>query len=98
MPWKKGSSRVVEIKLSDNTWEAFFAERLPQILDDEIKKEHALFYNAGEKLTAEELKDSIPVTFPMTHLFDEFPGIAKYPLEQWERDGHIALDMKGWCK
>ena len=71
---------------------------LPQILDDAIKKQQAQFYKASEKLTAEELYDIIPMTFPMTLLFAEFPGIAKYPIDLWEREGHLALDKKGWCK
>ena len=98
VPWKKGFSSVVEIKLSGDTWEAFSADRSPIILDDEIKKQQAQFYKAGEKLTAEDLYDSTPVTFPMTHLFGEFPAIAKYPIDQWEPEGHLALDRKGWCR
>ena len=34
----------------------------------------------------------------MTHLVGEFLGIAKYPIDLWERTGHLALDTKGWCK
>ena len=98
IPFKKKKSRAIEIKLDDGTWEAFLADRLPKNLDDEIKKVHADFYKAAEKCTAAELFDTTPVTFPMTHLYEEFPGIAKYPVDKWEREGNLVLDAKGWCK
>ena len=98
VPYKKGKSRAIELKLDDGTWEAFLADRLPKNLDDEIKRVHADFYKAAEKCTAAELIETIPVTFPMTHLFKEFPGIAKYPVDQWEREGELVLDQAGWCK
>ena len=37
VPWKKGASKVVELNVGGNVM-AFLAERLPEQLDDEIKK------------------------------------------------------------
>eukprot|EP00975_Prorocentrum_lima_P002337 509940-Prorocentrum_lima.AAC.1 len=57
--------------LEDGTWRAFMAERLPQMLDDEIKKCHEAFYDAARSLEPGALKDLIPITLPMTNLFTD---------------------------
>ena len=89
---------VAEIKCPDGQWTAFSADRLPQQLDDEIKKAQAAFYLAGRKLNAEELKDIIPVSFPMTNRCKGFPFIAYYPREEWDEQGLPRFSAKSWCK
>eukprot|EP00975_Prorocentrum_lima_P051345 10753866-Prorocentrum_lima.AAC.1 len=59
------------MRLDDGTWRAFMAGRLPQTLDDEIKRCHEAFYNAARNLEPGALKDLIPMTLPMTNLFTD---------------------------
>ena len=81
-------------------WEAVLAERLPTILDDEIKKHHAAFSVASDKLTPEQVYDALPISYPMTNVVDpnEMPGIARYPVWRWERGGAVCLTQAMWCK
>ena len=97
-PYRKGFSMVAEIKCPDGQWMAFSADRLPPQLDDEIKKVQAAFYLAGKKLNADELKDIIPVSFPMTNRCKGFPFIAYYPIEDWDEQGLPRFSAKSWCK
>eukprot|EP00975_Prorocentrum_lima_P051150 10715710-Prorocentrum_lima.AAC.1 len=71
---------------------AFMAERLPQTLDDEIKRCHEAFYNSAKKLEPAALKDLLPATLPLTHLFTDenglrHHGIARYPIDDWRARG-----------
>ena len=97
-PFKKGASMVVEIKQADNEWTSFVAERIPSELDDAIKGHRAKFYMAQKDLTPEELLDTLPMAFPMTHTIPEFPGVAQYPVDAWERNGAPRMTVKSWCK
>ena len=96
--YKKGFSMVAEIKCPDGRWTAFSADRLPPQLDDEIKRVQAAFYLAGKKLNAEELRDIIPVSFPMTNRCKGFPFIAYYPVEDWDEQQLPRFSQKSWCK
>ena len=87
-PFKKGASMVVDIKQADNEWASLAAERIPSELDDAIKGHRAKFYMAQKDRTAERLLDVLPIAFPMTHTLPEFSGIAKYPVDEWERQRH----------
>ena len=98
VPFKKGGSMVVEIKQENGEWTSFVAERLPEELDDEIKRVHAHFYMAQQDLTPEELKEILPISFPMTHNIKGFPGVARYPVDEWEAAGAPYFSVKSWCK
>ena len=98
VPYAKGFSMVTEIKCPDGQWTAFSSDRLPPQLDDEIKKVQAAFYLAGRKLNAEELKDIIPVSFPMTNKLKGFPFIAYYPIEEWDEAQLPCFSATSWCK
>ena len=41
VPWAKGASMVVELKMSTGEWQSCMADRLPAELDDELKCHHA---------------------------------------------------------
>ena len=97
-PWAKGASMVVELKLDDDTWTAIMAERMPSTLDNAIKGHHAKFYMSIGKLSPETLFEKIPIGFPMTHQVKGFPGIALYPVEEFERHGELMITEVGWCK
>ena len=98
-PFKRGESQVAELRLEDGSWTAFSAERMPHILDDEIKKAHAEFYKASTFLCADDLQDIIPITFPMTHVLTgpDFVGIAKYPIDDWVASGEPKITSAGWA-
>ena len=96
--YKKGYSMIAEVKCPDGVWAAFSADRLPAQLDDEIKKVQAAFYLAGRKLNAAELKDIIPVSFPMTNQCKAFPFIAYYPVDEWDERQLPRFSEKSWCK
>ena len=53
---------------------------------------------AAKDLTPDELLETIPMAFPMTHLLDDFPGVAKYPIDAWEEAGAPAMTSKSWVK
>eukprot|EP00975_Prorocentrum_lima_P041268 8670072-Prorocentrum_lima.AAC.1 len=38
MPWGRGASMVMEMQINVGSWEAFMADRFPEVLDDGIKK------------------------------------------------------------
>eukprot|EP00975_Prorocentrum_lima_P007674 1644239-Prorocentrum_lima.AAC.1 len=57
--------------MTDGTWEAFMAERFPEALYDEIKRVHEAFYLSAQQLGPEALKDVLPTSLPMTHLYEE---------------------------
>ena len=35
---------------------------------------------------------------PLTHTVPGFPGIAKYPVDAWEKMGAPAFTLKSWAK
>eukprot|EP00975_Prorocentrum_lima_P036144 7604358-Prorocentrum_lima.AAC.1 len=87
------------MQLDDGTWKAFMAERLPQLLDDEIKRSHEAFYNSARNLEPGALKDLLPMAFPMTNpLVDEAGvehlGIARYPIDEWKAHGAPVMETK----
>ena len=89
---------VMEVQLQDGSWTAFVSERTPQEPDDAIKGHPAEFYMAAKDLTPEDLQEAIPMSFPMTHLLKEFPGIARYPVDAWETAGAPFMSVRSWCK
>eukprot|EP00974_Lingulodinium_polyedra_P050185 4826203-Lingulodinium_polyedra.AAC.1 len=72
---------VVEMMNSEGRWMAFLAKRLPEQLDDVLKGRIAHFYLASRKLTPAALQATIPMGFPMTHMIESIPCIAKYPID-----------------
>jgi len=79
-------------------WEAFPAANLPPILEDEIMKNQLAFRRAADQMSPEELFRSLPMSFPTTHLWnpDICPAVARYPLDEWEKEGHLCIDEDGW--
>ena len=88
---------VIGFKHQDATWTAYVSERLPHALDMEIRKYRAEFYMEAAKLTPEQLQEVLPAGFSMTSLFEEFPGIARYPIDKWEEAGEPLITVKNWC-
>lgn len=53
-PWARGESTVLELKV-DGKWHAITAGRLPEQLDDEIKKLQYAWRSARLHVTAEDI-------------------------------------------
>ena len=104
-PWKKGESQVVEIELSDPVTQrpetfCFMAARLPQELDDEIKNHTGQWMLAAKNLSDEEILQSLPKVYPCAKNLvngDLLPGVGRFPVDQWIKDGRPILDAAGWC-
>ena len=62
------------------------------------KAKPAEFYMAARNLTPAELLASMPMSFPMTHLVDGFPGVARYPVDKWEAASAPIMSLKSWAK
>ena len=97
-PWAKGHSMVVEIMLKDGSWTAFISDRIPEELDDAIKGKHAEFHNAMNGMSPEELQALIPMDFPMRHIMEDFPMVAKYPIDAWEKMNSPYMSVRSWAK
>ena len=97
-PWARGPSKVVEMKV-EGEWVCFLAERLPDQLDDEIKKVQENWHRAQGQITVEEIKASIPLVFPSTNVINGkvYPGVSKFDFAKWEKDGQPVLSKAGWC-
>eukprot|EP00975_Prorocentrum_lima_P062969 12888620-Prorocentrum_lima.AAC.1 len=76
------------------------AERFPENLDDEIKKVHEAFYVSSQKLEPEQLKDMLPTSLPMTHIYEDdgtkHYGIARHPIDEWMALGEPVITVRHW--
>ena len=77
------------------------AVRPPRILLDEnfrVRYEFALRLNA---MSPDQIQKVMPICFPMTYVIDgrdgKFPGIAKFPVDQWIKEGRPIFDEASWC-
>ena len=53
---------------------------------------------AAGKLSADDVKELIPTTFPITHTVPDFPCIARYPVDQWATTGAPCFSTQSWYK
>ena len=102
IPWARGASKVVELRVG-NAIHAILAERLPEELDDEIKKVQYEWHRACGRTTAEQIAEAIPCCLPKSNLctHSRVPGIARFNFKQWKTDGCPTLLKAGWialCK
>ena len=93
---------VVELKI-DGVYKAFMSERLPEALDDAIKKKnYDKFKEVCNNLTPQEIYESLPTCFPMTHNImvngKPFRGVARYPLATSQAEGKPVMTRKHWAK
>ena len=110
VPWARGESQVVEVCISGRKphnpsaekWILFMADRLPAELDNEIKKVQSTgdhFIKAWAQLSDEEILSSIRKVYPReSNQIDpvRFPGVGRFPVDQWKKDGQPCLDAAGW--
>ena len=86
------------MRMEDGTWGSFMTARIPETIDDEIKKHNAAFLMAANTMSPDELFEIAPLSFPMTHPVPAFPLIAKYPVDAWEEAGAPFFDEDSWIK
>ena len=105
-PTMEDSTCVVEVQRGDNgEWEAFAADPLPMEIKDEIKMIQARTY-----LPSPTLENTLryprngkynfvtPLSPPNTHHLQDYPIVARYPLEEWELANRPNLSLIGWSK
>ena len=100
IPWAFGASYVVEMKVGDEVY-CMRAERMPNELDDEIKKVQLAWHKALGRTTKEQIRKAIPMCLPETNLccpdVCKVPGIAKFNFEKWSNEGKPILLAAGWA-
>ena len=99
IPWARGASIILELKCGDS-WMAMAAVRPPPILLDEIFRVRYEFALRLDAMTPSQIQQVMPICFPMSYLIDgrdgKFPGIAKFPVDQWEAEGRPIFDEAAW--
>ena len=103
VPWGRGESQVVEIDLEDENGilqpYCFIAARLPQQLDDEIKKKQAEWVRAQWQLSDKEIIGYLPKVYPCDKYLvnrELMPAIGRFPVDEWIADKKPILDTAGW--
>ena len=99
---------MVEVWSADTgQWEAFAADPPPLEITDENNVLLARRLPSPLTINAEatRVRDPrgwgrryAPLSPPNTHHYKDFPIIAKYPLEEWERANRPSLSPLSWCK
>ena len=105
-PTMEDSTCVVEVQKENYEWEAFAADPLPMEISDEIKQVQARSFLPSpiqaSRLWSPRRKGcyniNTPLSPPMTHHLQDYPIIARYPLEEWERCNRPNLSLIGWSK
>ena len=89
---------VLEFLLGDDTWTAIACASLPKDLDDAIEANLVEFNMAARNLSNEELIVGIPKSFEMDPWIYGFPGVARYPVEEWEAEGFPIMPVISWAR
>ena len=102
--WEE-STCVVEVRREDTRqWEAFAADPPPLEITDEINMLLARNFLPGPLRINRGCNPRswgehfAPLSPPHTHHYQNYPIIAKYPLEAWELANRPSLSPSGWCK
>ena len=95
VPWARGASKVIELRMQDGNWACILAERMPQQLDDEIKQVLFAWHEAESRLTAAEIMKALPKTMPMINK-TTCDGVSRFPLKEWKAMGSPTLTCGGW--
>ena len=97
---------MVEVRLA-RQWEAFAADPPPIEITDEVNMLLARKYLCEPSSLVHISRgfdpgkwgqEWLPFHPPQTHHYQNYPFIAKYPLEAWEHANRPSLSPSGWCK
>ena len=103
--WEE-STWVVEVRMARH-WEAFAADPPPIEVTDEVNMLLARKYlldprslmHIGRGFDPGKWGDEwLPFLPPQTHHHQDYPFIAKYPLEAWEHANRPSISPSGWRK
>ena len=86
---------MIEIQADNGDWYALLAARLPQELDDDIKKCWHQWHRACSRLTAQDITKAIPMAYPKTGQ-TIVPGVSKFDFAEWREHGSPTLTHSGW--
>ena len=91
---------VVGLRLQDGSWTAFAAEQIPRMLHDALMQKRVEFHLAMKSIPPDDLYSVLPMCCPMTPQIDPhvMPGIARYPIDEWEAKGEPCFSTKSWVK
>ena len=102
--WEE-STCVVEVQREDTgKWEAFAADPPPIEITDEINMIRARKFLPGPLHIGRSRNPRSwgeyfsPFSPPHTHRHQDYPIIARYPLEEWELANRPNLSIIGWSK
>ena len=73
------------------------SSRLPQPLEDEIKRNTERWLLAGRKVSPADVQKMVPMAFPLTYKLPDIPLVAKYPIDLWEKENRPAFSVRQWC-
>ena len=76
--------------------ECIMAERLPEQLDDEIKKVLYAWQVACGRITPEDIRNCIPITVPTLNAIPGVVGISRFDFKAWGQLGQPTLSKAGW--
>ena len=104
-PTWEDSTCVVEVRREDTgQWVSFAADPPPMAITDEINLLMAQTIPEGPQRGSEGWTPRgwgevyAPLCPPHTHLYQDYPIIARYPLEAWELTNRPNLSARGWSK
>ena len=86
---------MIEIQSDNGDWYALLAARLPQELDDEIKKCWHQWHRACSRLTAQDIMKAIPMAYPKTGQTG-VPGVSKFDFAEWRVHDSPTLTHARW--
>ena len=97
-PWKRGPSMVAELRLDDGTWASFLCERPPAKLLDAIFHKMLAFYEAAGRLSAKEILEIVPITFPRDNILDQdlYPVVGRFNVDAAIRDCQPYFSIVSW--
>ncbi len=97
VPWARGASKVLEIRDEFGNWRAILADRLPEQLDDEIKKVLHAWHEAAGRVTPEDIMMFMPLSYPRCSAYRTgVPGVSRFDIEKWQAEGSPTLSFAGW--
>ena len=74
---------MLEVRQDDGPWTASMRQMLPTDLDNRINNSTALVSKASARASPQTLFESLPVDSTMVHAPDDYPMLAKFPIDEW---------------
>ncbi|CAE7210813.1 unnamed protein product [Symbiodinium sp. CCMP2592] len=98
VPWKRGESMVLEFPGPENSTLAMMADLMPEILDDEVKKNKTAWYEGLNNMSPQQLYDLVPVIVPKVYAIEGCPQIGRFPVDEHINKKEPKLTTAGWWR